>query len=65
MAEECFRHCKAVVAVGDGRTAIADLGLAGAGVVTGDAAGDVQDDLMALLGAHRSWERFAVTGDED
>ncbi|MCW2735760.1 catalase [Nocardioides sp.] len=62
MAEECFRHCKPVVAMGEGRSVVDDLGLAGAGVVTGDGPGDVQADLMALLGTHRSWERFAVTG---
>ena len=60
LVEECFRHCKAVLALGEGRSVIDELGLAGAGVVTGDGAGDLHDDLLTLLGGHRSWERFAT-----
>lgn len=61
LVQECFRQCKAVVAVGDGRAVVEELGLVGAGVLTGDGPGDIGDDLLALLGAHRSWERFATS----
>lgn len=61
LVQECFRQCKAVVAVGDGRAVVEELGLVGAGVLTGDGPSDVGDDLLALLGAHRSWERFATS----
>lgn len=61
LVQECFRHCKAVVAVGDGRAVLDELGLAGVGVLTADDPVEVRDDLMALLSAHRSWERFATS----
>jgi catalase len=61
LIEECFRHSKAVAAVGDGRTILEELGVAGAGVTTGDTGPDVIDDLVTLLSAHRVWERFDTT----
>lgn len=61
LVEECFRHSKAVAAVGDGRAVLDALGVGGAGVTTGDTGADVADDLMTLLSAHRVWERFSTT----
>ena len=61
LVQECFRHCKAVVAVGDGRAVVDELGLAGVGVLTADGPAEVGDDLLTLLSAHRSWERFATS----
>jgi len=61
LLQECFRHCKAVVAVGDGRAVVDELGLSGVGVLTADDPAEVRDDLLALLSAHRSWERFATS----
>jgi len=61
LLQECFRHCKAVVAVGDGRAVVDELGLAGVGVLTADDPAGVGDDLLTLLSAHRSWERFATS----
>ena len=49
------------MAVGDGRAVVDELGLGGVGVVTADDPADVHDDLLALLSAHRSWERFATS----
>ena len=61
LLQECFRHSKAVVAVGDGRAVVDELGLSGVGVLTADDPAEVRDDLLALLSAHRSWERFATS----
>lgn len=59
---EAYRHDKAVLASGDGRSVLVELGIDGAGVATGDVPSDLVDDLVTLLGSHRAWERFAVTG---
>ena len=59
--DECFRHSKAIVAFGDGRSVLEELGVAGAGVTTGDSGSDVLDDLVTLVSAHRVWERFGTT----
>jgi catalase len=61
LVEECFRHSKAVAAFGEGRPILDELGIAGAGVTTGDDGSDVVDDLVTLLGSHRVWERFVTT----
>ncbi|XVV00120.1 hypothetical protein ACQPW3_21945 [Actinosynnema sp. CA-248983] len=54
LVEESYRHAKAIGAWGTG-TALVD---GGPGVVTGDPA-DVVDDVLALLGQHRVWDRLA------
>ncbi|MCF6377405.1 catalase [Nocardioides KLBMP 9356] len=61
LVEECFRHSKAIAGFGEGRAALEELGIGGAGVVTGDSGGDVVDDLVTLVSAHRVWERFGTT----
>ena len=60
LVEECFRHAKAVGAWGAGRQVLEDLGVDGAGVVTGAEAAEVVDEVGALMGAHRVWDRFAT-----
>ncbi|TWG96363.1 catalase [Nocardioides sp. J9] len=61
MLEECFRHAKAIGAWGAGADALAAAGLPadGAGIVEGDAPGEVLDEVQALMRNHRAWERFA------
>ncbi|CAM3509916.1 catalase [Nocardioides zeicaulis] len=59
---EAYRHDKAILAFGEGRQVLVELGIDGAGVTSGDAAGDVVDDLVTLLGSHRVWERSAALG---
>ncbi len=59
---EAYRHDKALAAFGEGRSVLAELGIEGAGVTTGDAAADVVGDVMALLGSHRVWERAGLVG---
>jgi catalase len=61
LVDECFRHSKAVAAVGAGRAVLEELGIGGAGVTTGDTGADVVDDLLTLVSAHRVWERFSTT----
>jgi catalase len=61
LLQECFRHAKAIGAWGEGRAALEAAGIAGAGVVTDEDATPVLAQLQELLGAHRVWERFAVS----
>ena len=60
LVEECFRHAKPVGAWGAGQQVLEDLGVDGAGVVTGAEATEVVDEVGALMGAHRVWDRFAT-----
>jgi catalase len=61
LLEECFRHAKAIGAWGPGRDVLEAAGVDGAGVVTGDDAAEVLEQVQELLGAHRVWERFATS----
>ena len=61
LLEECFRHAKAIGAWGPGRDVLDAAAVAGAGVVTGDDAAEVLEQVQELLGAHRVWERFATS----
>ncbi|GAB3309784.1 catalase [Epidermidibacterium keratini] len=59
LINEAWRHAKAIGAWGPGAELLDSLGYAGSpGVVTGTAADDVLTQIIALLGAHRVWERF-------
>ena len=46
---------------GEGRAVLEGAGITGAGVVTGEDAVQVLDQLRELLGAHRIWERFTTS----
>ena len=61
LLEECFRHAKAIGAWGPGRDVLDAAAVDGAGVVTGDDPADVLAQVQELLGAHRVWERFAIS----
>jgi catalase len=61
LLEECFRHCKAIGAWGDGTAALAAAGCTGAGVVTGDDPGTVLAGVQEQMAFHRTWERFAAS----
>jgi catalase len=58
---ECFRHAKALGGWGAGAEALAALGGTGPGVVLGEEGAGVLEAITGLLGAHRVWERFAVS----
>jgi catalase len=60
LVEECFRHAKAIGAWGSGSDALTVSGCpaGAAGVVVGDDATAVLDQVVGLLGSHRVWERF-------
>lgn len=59
MVQECFRHAKAIGTWGDGSQAFTASGVeeSAAGVVTGDAAGEVLSEVTGLLAEHRVWNR--------
>ena len=53
---ETFRHAKAIGAWGAGAAVVGS----GPGVVTGEGPTDVVEQVLALLGEHRVWARFAA-----
>jgi len=61
LLEEAYRHAKVIGAWGEGVRALAVAGISEdqPGVVSGSAAVGVLDEVLALAGVHRSWERFA------
>ncbi|MFE6649301.1 catalase [Nocardioides sp. NPDC057772] len=63
LVEEIFRHGKALLAWGDGVEVIATAGIAvpAPGVKAEESGSFVAAELPDLLGAHRSWERFALS----
>ncbi|NGN91359.1 catalase [Nocardioides sp. KC13] len=63
LVEEIFRHGKALLAWGDGAEAVATAGIAvpAPGVKAEESGSLVAAELPDLLGAHRSWERFALS----
>jgi catalase len=59
LIEECFRQAKAIGAWGAGSEALTRAGFeVGEGMVTGDSAGRVFEEVSGLLGQHRVWDRF-------
>jgi catalase len=60
---ETWRQAKAIGAWGAGRTALSavDIPPDAPGVETGDGVADVLGPVLAQMGKHRAWERFAVT----
>jgi catalase len=60
LVQECFRHAKAMGAWGAGAQALELAGTSpdDVGIVTGDDPGDVLEEVLELLGAHRVWDRF-------
>lgn len=63
MLEECYRHAKVIGAWGAGVEALAAAGVPAdaAGIVSGSTPAEVLAEVEGLMGAHRVWERFAVT----
>ncbi|MFB6592868.1 catalase [Streptomyces diastaticus] len=63
LVSEAFRHGKAIGAWNGGEQVLPAAGcpLTAPGVVTGDSAAQVLDEVTTLLGAHRVWERFPTT----
>jgi catalase len=63
LAQESFRHAKVIGAWGRGVTALELAGVASdeVGVVTGEDATAVLEEVVGLLAGHRVWERFAVS----
>ena len=58
LLQEAWRHAKAIGSVDDGTApADADIPSAGVGIATGNGK-DVTQQILDLLSAHRSWERF-------
>ena len=64
LSAEMWRHAKVIAAAGTGATdTLATLGLPhdAPGVVAGEDATIVTDNVVALLMLHRVWERFPTT----
>lgn len=64
LLEEALRHAKVIGAWGEGVPGLADAGISEdvPGVVTGRAGIGVLDEVLALAGTHRVWERFVPSG---
>ena len=60
LLQECFRHAKVIGAWGAGAGALPAAGIESdaVGVVVGDTAVAVFDEVHTLLGSHRVWDRF-------
>jgi catalase len=62
LVDECWRHAKAIGAWGAGQAALEHAGVAGTeGVVGGDDAAAVVDEVQKLMAYHRVWERFPAS----
>jgi catalase len=63
LLDEVYRHAKVIGAWGAGIDALRAAGhsVDDVGVVTGDDAGSVLDDVLGMLGQHRVWERFETS----
>jgi len=61
LLQEAWRHAKSIGAWGDGTSALEAAGIPddGAGVVLGEDAGTVSDEVLTLLSGHRVWDRFS------
>ncbi|HEY9291048.1 MAG TPA: catalase [Microlunatus sp.] len=61
MIDECFRQSKIIGAYGNGIPALKQVvGDAGRGIVTGDDATTVLDQVVDQLSGHRVWDRFTA-----
>ncbi len=61
LVEECWRHAKVLGAWGPGVEVLRAVGvLDGQGVVTAASGAEAFEQVRALMGAHRVWERFLV-----
>lgn len=63
LLEEAYRHAKVIGAWGEGVRALTVAGVPedAPGVVTGSAGIGVLDEVLALAGTHRAWERFMTS----
>jgi catalase len=63
MIEECFRHAKAIGGWGTAKSALESAGAttADAGVIVGEDPIEVLNQIIALLGGHRVWDRIPAT----
>ncbi len=62
LVDECWRHAKAIGAWGAGQAALEQAGVAGTeGVVGGDDAAAVVDEVQKRMAFHRVWERFPAS----
>ncbi|TNM41240.1 catalase [Nocardioides albidus] len=61
LLEEAYRHAKVIGAWGEGVRTLTVAGVPdhAPGIVTGSAGIGVLDEVLALAGMHRSWQRFA------
>ncbi|MFL6158347.1 MAG: catalase [Marmoricola sp.] len=64
LVQECYRHAKAIGAVGDAARVLTEAGASAeaAGVVVDDDPGSVAAALLDLLAEHRAWQRFDPAG---
>ncbi|MEE1757466.1 catalase [Streptomyces sp. SP18CS02] len=64
MVTEAYRHAKAIGAWAGAPSVLEAAGVepSAPGVVTGDDAGGVLEQITRLLGGHRVWERFSAEG---
>ncbi len=61
LVQECWRHAKVIGAWGPGAEVLAAVGvLDGQGVVTAESGVEAFEQVRALMGAHRVWERFLM-----
>lgn len=61
LLEEAYRHCKVIGAWGAGASALAAAGIDGTpGVVTGDGATEVLEQVQEQMAFHRVWDRFTA-----
>ncbi|GAA1157014.1 catalase [Nocardioides aquiterrae] len=60
LVEEAYRHCKVIGAWGAGETVLEAAGVTGTpGIVRGDGAAEVLEQVQEQMAYHRVWERFA------
>jgi catalase len=62
LAQECYRHAKAIGACGDALAVLTEAGVSdeSLGIVTGMDPAETAAHVLELLSAHRVWERFTT-----